>query len=88
MKELQLEAEKYTSKQFFSETGDYEEIYYSGLEIGFIAGATSKYVKKEKLEFAIEQFKNLTERKGGYSFKNVNERLEWLEQQLKQLENE
>lgn len=49
-------------------------------------GLTSKYVEKEKLRFTIDQFKILTEKIGGYSFKNVSERLEYLEQQLKQLE--
>lgn len=78
-KELQLEAESYAKQ--------YDYVEDSDAFTSFIAGATSKYVEKEKLQFTIEQFKNLTEKIGGYSFKNVNERLEWLEQQLRQLEN-
>jgi hypothetical protein len=52
---------------------------------------SSKYIKQQILEFAIKQFKNLTERQSGYSFKNVDERLKWLEDQLsylKQLQDE
>lgn len=57
-----------------------------GLKRGFIAGTNSNYVKIEKIQFAIQQFKNLTEKQGGYSFKDVTSSLKQLEEQLKQLE--
>ena len=48
-KELELEAEK-----------EYPDGAYLGYEqSAFIAGATSKYVEKQKLEFAIKQLKSL-----------------------------
>lgn len=53
--ELELEAEKYAHNWFdMHETNNYKT-----LNQGFIAGATSKWVEKQKLEFAIEQLNKL-----------------------------
>ena len=51
-KELELEAEKYSKENVEGEPLTYETPIHC-----FIAGATSKYVEKQKLEFAIEQLK-------------------------------
>ena len=51
-KELELEAEKYYKENVEGEPLTYETPIHC-----FIAGATSKYVEKQKLEFAIEQLK-------------------------------
>ena len=51
-KELELEAEKY-----YKENVEGEPLTYETPINCFIAGATSKYVEKQKLEFAIEQLK-------------------------------
>lgn len=58
-KELELEAEKYGWKikiNSFSDPVKANELAKSASD-DFIAGATSKYVEKQKLEFAIEQLK-------------------------------
>lgn len=55
-KELELEAEKYVKSLFNNDllhANTYDNYY------DFIAGATSKYVEKQKLEFAIEQLNKL-----------------------------
>lgn len=56
----------------------------------FIAGATSKYVEKEKLKFAIDQLKVHIEHptKPGYKRHDVLAKIKDLEQQLKKLQNE
>ena len=56
-KELELEAKKHLDKHHNNEDIAYPELYdqYNS----FVAGATSKYVEKQKLEFAIEQLKYL-----------------------------
>ena len=57
-KELEIEAEKYAWKKknpFSKEILANELVLASKTD--FIAGATSKYVEKQKLEFAIEQLK-------------------------------
>lgn len=65
MKELELEAEKYARR--FEEN---DQNGYNGESISiedrvemeaFMAGATSKWVEKQKLEFAIEQLKRFRE---------------------------
>lgn len=53
-----------------------------------ILGLTSKCAEAEKLRFAIEQLKALTEKIGGYSFDDINNLLSKLEQQLKTIKNE
>ena len=60
-KELELEVEKLypvnnTGSMFMANR---EQINNSYKQEGFIAGATSKYVEKQKLEFAIEQLNKL-----------------------------
>lgn len=62
-KELELEAEKQfplVNVENASDgvmRGNYDRLK---LQEGFIAGATSKYVEKQKLEFAIKQLKSCT----------------------------
>jgi len=51
-KELELEAE--AGSMFMANREQINNFYK---QKGFIAGATSKYVEKQKLEFAIEQLK-------------------------------
>ena len=51
-KELELETEKYYKENVEGEPLTYETPIHC-----FIAGATSKYVEKQVLEFAIEQLK-------------------------------
>ena len=53
-KELELEAEKYYKENVEGEPLTYETPIHC-----FIAGATSKYVEKQKLEFAIEQLNKI-----------------------------
>lgn len=57
MTELELEAEKYGYKQYGNSCGAKQE-RQNCIE-DFITGATSKYVEKQKLEFAIEQLNKL-----------------------------
>jgi glycyl-tRNA synthetase beta subunit len=54
----------------------------------FVTGHNSKATKAKVLYFAIDRFKSLTERQGGYSFKDVTAVLQNLEEQLKELETE
>lgn len=60
-KELELEAEKYALRFEKNKPKGYNGESLSIRDIGdmvsFIAGATSKYVEKQKLEFAIKQLK-------------------------------
>lgn len=58
-KELELEAEKYGYKQYGNSCGAKQE-RQNCIE-DFITGATSKYVEKQKIEFAIEQLKRFRE---------------------------
>ena len=55
-KELELEAEA----NFHAKDEPFGDIHLAKIN-SFIAGATSKYVEKQKLEFAIEQLKKLKE---------------------------
>lgn len=82
-KELELEAEKYISDmdaEFYKDGISTHEIQQLAKK-DFIEGATSKYVEKQKLEFAIEYL---------YLVRNscfdIENRIQELEQQLKQLE--
>jgi len=75
-KELEKEAEKYklsTANKMAIE------------KFGFIAGATSKYVEKQKLEFAKSQLEKFRNKLGGYDFLSGLIRQE-LEIQIKELE--
>ena len=56
-KELELEAENYENNLKCNASISFEEAIYTKLSDAYIAGATSKYVEKQKLEFAIEQLK-------------------------------
>ena len=93
-KELEIEAEKYAWKKknpFSKEILANELVLASKTD--FIAGATSKYVEKQKLEFAIEQLKKLKESELYDKIKYVESsitdyELMKLEQKLFELENE
>lgn len=54
------------------------------LQEGFIAGATSKYVEKQKLEFAIEQLKPYLEWNNEISI-SIERDIKKLEQKLSEL---
>lgn len=73
--ELELEAEKYAQEWGWETRTD------------FIAGATSKYVEKQKLEFAIEQLKSHIEHptKPGYRRHDILNKIAELEQKIKKL---
>jgi len=75
-KELELEAEKYYKENVEGEPLTYETPIHC-----FIAGATSKYVEKQKLEFAIEQLKRFRESTFGKGVNVIQE----LEQKLSKL---
>lgn len=77
-KELELEAEKYAEiqlKGLSDKSSKFECIN------DFIEGATSKYVEKQKLEFAIEQLKRFREATFGKGVDVIKE----LEQKLQEL---
>lgn len=74
--ELELEAEKYYRENVEGEPLTWETPIHC-----FIAGATSKYVKKQKLEFAIRQ---LRECKKGV-FNTVENKVKELELQLEKI---
>jgi hypothetical protein len=83
MIDINKEAEEYANSfRFISET----DSWFNNKCNSFIAGHNSKATQYKVLQFSIEQFKKLTERQGGYSFKDVSERLKWLEERLKEFE--
>jgi hypothetical protein len=84
-KELKLEAQSYLDRNY---SLSYERTTWQKLhEKTFIAGATSEYVEKQKLEFAIEQLEYV---KKMYPDKDseecVNVRLKELKQKLNEYE--
>ena len=56
------------------------------LQEGFIAGATSKYVEKQKLEFAIEQLKEIHSKMTFFEISNMENTLDNLYYKIKELE--
>lgn len=81
MEELELEAEKYENNLKCNSSISFESAIYTKLSDAFIAGATSKYVEKQKLEFAIEQLKKFREATLGRGINTIKE----LEQKLAEL---
>ena len=77
-KELELEAEEYAKKFDCAED--------SSPQIDFIAGATSKYVEKQKLEFAIEQLKEIHSKMTFFEISNMENTLDNLYYKIKELE--
>ena len=66
------ELEKKAEEEFDDNLYDFEKYRH-----GFIAGATSKYVEREKIEFAIEQLKSFSvyqmpSNERTWQFKNSN----------------
>ena len=62
--ELELEAEKYAGEILNGDfhpnwSNDFKQNVAKGAYEDFIAGATSAYVEKQKLEFAIQQLQSL-----------------------------
>ena len=94
-KELELEVEKYCEKVW----GGYKDDVFKHDDIitdktlseisktDFIAGVTSKYVERQKLEFAIEQLKEHIEHptKPGYKRHDVLAKIKELEKKLSKL---
>lgn len=78
-KELELEAKNYAKET--AEEGNYGDDIQSCSKDSFIEGATSKYVEKQKLEFAIEQLKRFRETTFGKGVDVIKE----LEQKLFEL---
>jgi len=61
-KDLKLESEKiYPKNPFWIGSGNSARLYdeFASNRIAFVAGATSNFVEKQKLLFAIEQLNNL-----------------------------
>lgn len=88
--ELELEAEKYVydmDAEFFKDgISDYEIQQLA--KIDFIEGATSKWVEKQKLKFAIEQLKEMDNKMKSVSDTSRDvliRKIQELEQQLNQL---
>ena len=82
-KELELEAEKYYKENVEGEPLTYETPIHC-----FIAGATSKYVEKQKLEFAIEQLRKIkiaVSDKNPFTVYNIAHQIQELEQKLSEL---
>lgn len=82
-KELELEAEKYYKENVEGEPLTYETPIHC-----FIAGATSKYVEKQKLEFAIEQLRKIkiaVSDKNPFTVYNIAHQIQELEQKLSKL---
>ena len=90
-KEIELEADKYARRFEENELSGYNGESLSiedRMEMeAFIAGATSKYVEKQKLEFAIEQLKETgtLNFKGGFTSEKLNKKIKELEQKLSEL---
>lgn len=92
-KELEIEAEKYAWKKknpFSKELLANELVLASKTD--FIAGATSKYVEKQKLEFAIEQLEYIKiqcyNTRQFHAIILLDGKIKELEQKLFELENE
>jgi hypothetical protein len=87
MKILQQEAEKY------AKTKSSLEVFQKAHITDYTAGATSDYVKVEKIKFAINELYKLQSKLSGYTFytgvikQDVQLQIYELEQQLKTLEN-
>jgi hypothetical protein len=59
-----------------------EQNHFASLTQCFKEVVNSEYVEQEKIKFAIEQLKELTEKIGGYSFKDVSNKIEELENEI------
>lgn len=79
-KKLETEAEHYAHNYFEM----HETNHYKALKQGYIAGATSKNVEKQKIEFAIEQLRILPNENCNMFFAVVK-KIEELEQKLLKL---
>lgn len=80
MNGLEAEADRYAEEQNSAYCNDY---------YGFIAGATSNYVKKQTLKFAIEQLKSISlglMDANTVTVSNLLEKIYELEQNLKDYE--
>jgi hypothetical protein len=86
-KELELEAKHYSdSKEFEGYDSQMRRDTFTrySLKTAYIAGATSKYVEKQKLEFAIEQIKDIDKKCFGGS-NTCKAKIKELEQKLSEL---
>lgn len=81
-KELELEAEKYF-KEAKTEFGS--EALKTLACKDFIAGAQSKWVERQKLEFAVEQLSIVSKRYGYGNNVIIDKQIEELEQKLSEL---
>lgn len=88
MKELEQEAERYARRFEENELDNYSGESLSiedRIEMeAFVAGATSKHVEKQKLEFAIEQIKEIDKKCFGGS-NTCKAKIKELEKKLKEL---
>ena len=86
-KELKQKACDFAGDRSIGAGHGYPSFEANLLERGFIAGATSKYVEKQKLEFAIEQLKEIgtLNFKSGFTSEKLNKKIKELEQKLSEL---
>ena len=85
-KQLKLEVEKYADDLFGFSNENHS--YWEDCQRHFIAGATSKWVEKQKLEFAIEQLKKIkiaVSDKNPFTVYNIAHQIQELEQKLSEL---
>ena len=82
-KELELEAEKYA--ELFRFKVEAERSWFQAKKEDFIAGATSNYVEKQKLEFAIEQLESLKDVEHSDNFWYLENKILELKQKLSEL---
>ena len=86
-KELEQTACDFAGDRSLGAEHGYPSFEANLLERGFIAGATSKYVEKQKLEFAIKQLKETGSLnfKGEFTSRKLNQKIKELEQKLSEL---
>lgn len=82
-KELELEAEKANGYAYYGKPLGEK---YLAFNEGFIAGATSKWVEKQKLEFAIEQLNEIKSKMSFFEISNMENTLDNLHYKIQELE--
>ena len=82
-KELELEAEKANGYAYYGKPLGEK---YLAFNEGFIAGATSKWIEKQKLEFAIEQLNEIKSKMSFFEISNMENTLDNLHYKIQELE--
>ena len=86
-KELEQEACDFAGNRSLGAGHGYPSFEANLLERGYLAGATSKYVEKQKLEFAIDVLKSVNYQPDSKFFwiTDIGKKIKELEQKLNQL---